>query len=548
MQPKIQDAPAANASSLPPSGPARPHRGLRARIWVGLTVLALLSGCATPPFRPSALQPTHAFEQPERSTLARLLAPESGSDPQASTLRLLATGHEAFAARAALAETAEHTLDLQYYIVDHDETATLLLQRLLRAAQRGVRVRLLVDDLDTRLSESDIAALALHPMIEVRLFNPFRARGSVARVLEWLGGSKRLNQRMHNKLWIADNAAAVIGGRNLGDAYFDASPEEAFSDLDLLVAGPAVREASASFDRYWNSSWAVPLAEVVAPPADSARVLHALDARAKAFLASDYVRALRATEFGRQLRYGPMPMITARARILADPPPRFDETVDTAAPAAERTSAIFPALRAAVSAAQHEVIMVTPYLVPSDRSVEVLCALPARGVAVRLLTNSLASTDVPAVHAGYARYRPRLLACGVQLFELRPAAGDGGALRQRLSSGASLHAKAVVVDRQWVLMGSMNLDARSRHLNTEVALQVDSAALGAQMGALFDASTTLDQVWQPSLARAGDAGSGLRWQGLDNGQLVISTEEPGASLWRHAAAALLGWLIDESLL
>ena len=509
--------------------------------WVAvMAVMALLAGCTTPPFQPHLGVHTQAFAQPERSPLTAWLLPP-GLGPQHTALRLLDSGHEAFAARAALAEGAAHTLDLQYHIVEHDDTAGLLLQRLLRAADRGVRVRLLVDDLGVGHSEAVLAALAQHPNLSVRLFNPFHWRGAVSRAMEWLGSDKRLNQRMHNKLWIADNAAAVIGGRNLGDAYFDASPTAAFSDLDLLVAGAAVREASASFDLYWNSDWAVPVDEVVTPPSDAARVRQALDQRADAFRQGDYVRTLRASEFAAQLRQATVPMLTVPAQVLADRPASTDPT----AVSTGKTGAIFPVLRQAVLSARREVMLVSPYFVPGEGSIEALCALVARGVAVRVLTNSLASTDVPAVHAGYARYRQGLLACGVQLFELRPA---NGSQRQRLSSGSSLHAKAVVIDRHWVLMGSMNLDARSRRLNTEVALQVDSTALGAQLGALFDASTTLDQVWQPALAVPGDARSAPQWRGLDDGRPVTLLAEPQASAWRQAAAALLGWLIDEELL
>ena len=512
-------------------------------------VLGSLAGCTTPPFQPHQGPHTQAFAQPERSPLTAWLLPP-GLDRQHTALRLLDSGHEAFAARAALAEGAAHTLDLQYHIVEHDDTAGLLLQRLLRAADRGVRVRLLVDDLGVGHSEAVLAALAQHPNLSVRLFNPFHWRGAVSRAMEWLGSDKRLNQRMHNKLWIADNAAAVIGGRNLGDAYFDASPTAAFSDLDLLVAGAAVREASASFDLYWNSDWAVPVGEVVAAPPAPDRVRQALDERADAFRRGDYVRALRASEFAAQLRQATVPMLTVPARVLADRPAAVingttDATADATAISTGKTGAIFPVLRQAVLAARREVILVSPYFVPGEGSIEAMCALVARGVAVRVLTNSLASTDVPAVHAGYARYRQGMLACGVQLFELRPA---NGSQRQRLSSGASLHAKAVVIDRQWVLMGSMNLDARSRRVNTEVALQVDSTALGAQLGALFDASTTLDQVWQPVLAVPGDGRSALLWRGLDDGRPVTLRGEPQASAWRQAAAALLGWLIDEELL
>ena len=511
----------------------------------------LLAACATPPFEPGDQPPSHAFDQPGRSTLARL-APGPDAAGQESNLRLLITGQEAFAARAALAELAEHTLDLQYHLIAHDDAAILLLQRLLRAAQRGVRVRLLVDDIDAGLPESDLAALSLHPNVQVRLFNPFRTRGELSRLLELMGSPKRLNRRMHNKLWIGDNAAAVIGGRNLGAAYFDTSPNEGFADLDLLVAGPVVREASISFDSYWNSQWAVPLGLVVAPPADPTQVLRDLDARATAYQSGEYVRLLRDTQFARKLRYGPMPMTTAPSRILADPPMTSadvaDDTAGSSADAAGDLRTIFRALRAAVTTAQREVIMVTPYLVPSERGLAVLCSLSGRGVAVRVLTNSLASTDVPAVHSAYARYRPRLLACGVQLFELRPARVADAAPRRRLSSGGSLHAKAIVIDRHWVLMGSMNLDPRSRVLNTEVALQTDSAAIGGQLAALFDESITPDQVWQAVLAQPGDAQSSVAWRGLIDGQPVVEASEPGASAWRHLSATLLGWLIDEELL
>jgi putative cardiolipin synthase len=533
---------------MPPCAPHTPLNLARPRAALSGICLALLAACATPPFEPGDQPPSHAFEYPERSTLARL-APEPDAAARVSNLRLLITGQEAFAARAALAELAEHTLDLQYHLITDDDAATLLLQRLLRAAQRGVRVRLLVDDIDAALPESDLAALSLHPNVQVRLFNPFRSRGELSRLLELMGDPKRLNRRMHNKLWIGDNAAAVIGGRNLGAAYFDTSPHEGFADLDLLVAGPVVREASVSFDSYWNSQWAVPLGMVVALPADPAQVLDDLDTRASAYQSGEYVRLLRDTEFGRKLRYGPLPMATAPARILVDPPGTNGDTSVKASGSIPDASSdprtIFRTLRAA---AQHEVIMVTPYLVPSELSLPVLCSLTRRGVAMRVLTNSLASTDVPAVHSAYARYRPRLLACGVQLFELRPASAAEAATRRRLSSGGSLHAKAVVIDRHWVLMGSMNLDPRSRRLNTEVALQTDSAAVGGQLATLFDESITPDQVWQAVLVQPGDARSAVVWKGLVDGQPNVEVNEPGAGAWRQWSATLLGWLIDEELL
>jgi len=517
---------------------------IRRRVALGGICLTLLGACATPPFEPGDHPPSHAFDQPERSPLARL-APGPDAAPRDSNLRLLITGQDAFAARAALSELAEHTLDLQYHLVAHDDATTLLLQRLLRAAKRGVRVRLLVDDIGTALPEADLTALSLQANVQVRLFNPFRSRGEVSRLLELMGNPKRLNRRMHNKLWIGDNAAAVIGGRNLGAAYFDTSPHEGFSDLDLLVAGPVVREASISFDSHWNSRWAVPLGLVVTLPADPTQALHDLDARATAYQTGEYVRLLRDTEFGRRLRYGALPMTTTPAHILADPPTADADASDEST---DDPRTIFRALRAAVTTARRELIMVTPYLVPSERGLGVLCSLTGRGVAVRVLTNSLASTDVPAVHSAYARYRPRLLACGVQLFELRPASAADAATRRRLLSGGSLHAKAIVIDRSWVLMGSMNLDPRSRQLNTEVALQTDGADMGGQLAALFDESVTPDRVWQAVLARPGDAQSAVAWKGMVDGKPSTEANEPGASAWRQWSATLLGWLIDEELL
>jgi putative cardiolipin synthase len=354
----------------------------------------------------------------------------------------------------------------------------LLLQRALRAAQRGVRVRLLIDDLYAVGRDFDLATLAAQPNVEVRLFNPFLRRGplGLSRLLEFLGDSTRLNRRMHNKLWIADNALAVIGGRNLGDAYFDVREESHLADLDLLAGGPVVAEISGSFDAYWNSEWAVPIGAFLGESPASAQLqqlLQRMDARAEQFRESGYARTLRATDLGRLLRGGGLELAPARASVLYDDPAKPRDGSDGTG------GKILPVLRGAIEAAQREVLLISSYFIPSERGVGVLCGLASRRVRVRVLTNSLASTDVPVVHAGYARYRPRLLACGVALHERRPGDSSARSARARLSSGASLHAKAVVVDRKWVLLGSMNLDPRSRLSNTEVAVSVESATLGA---------------------------------------------------------------------
>jgi putative cardiolipin synthase len=522
----------------------RQTRTMRRMLAVTTALLAL--GCSSVRFNVPH-PPSLAIDHPEETSLGRTFASRLSSTPGQSGFRLLVSGQEAFLARAALAEASERTLDLQYYIVSEDATATLLLYRALRAAQRGVRVRLLIDDIYAVGRDFDLATLSAHPNVQVRVFNPFARRGplGISRLFELLGDSARLNRRMHNKLWIADNAVAVIGGRNLGDAYFSVPVESDFADLDVLAAGPVVTEISRSFDEYWNSESAVPVAAFLdtLPGAGQLELaLSRMAARAERFHETEYARILRATDFGRQLRGGLLPLVPAIATVLYDTPAKSQ---------AETTNGrqrIFPVLRTIVEAARQEVILVSPYFIPSERGMGVLCGLAGRGVRVRVLTNSLASTDVPVVHAGYARRRPRLLACGVELHELRPNASPSGSARSGLSSGASLHAKAIMVDRKYVLVGSMNLDPRSRLSNTEVAVLLESAVLGGQFGELFEEATSLDQAFRVDLTEYGNPDAPLAWTGREDGKPVRYSGEPLASWWRRIASRLLGALAPEELL
>lgn len=503
----------------------------------------LLAGCA--PIRIDAPQvPSHAFDQPGSTPLgqayARLLDATG-----ASAFHLLVSGPDAFAARASLAEAAQRTLDLQYYIVTHDASSTVLLEAAVRAARRGVRVRLLVDDLNVGRHESHLASLAGESNIEVRLFNPFSQRGGpgLPQLLEWMADG-RLNRRMHNKLWIADGAVAVMGGRNLGDAYFNVSPDRDFADLDVLAAGPVVGAMGRSFDRYWNSEAAVPIASI-GRPLDAAALETAradMAARADRFRDSEYVRALRRTAFGGLVRTGGVPVVVAPAQVLDDLPD------DARTPEVRPASAIFPQLRRSIEGAQKEVILVSPYLVPTPPGVEVLCGVARRGVRMRVLTNSLASTDVPVVHSAYARYRSQLLACGITLHELRPRGSRDAMARLGLSSGASLHTKAMVVDGETVFLGSMNLDPRSRLLNTEVALRIESRELGRQLTGLFDDAVRPDQVFRVELAEPGNAAGSLHWDSLENGLPVRYLRDPLASPWRRWLATLLGAFAPEAFL
>jgi len=525
----------------------RPPWGVRTiRQLLAIAAVALMTGCASVRFdvpRPSS----YAIDRPEETFLGSSFAAQLSATPGESGFHLLASGQEAFLVRAALAESAERTLDLQYYIVAEDATATLLLYRALRAAQRGVRVRLLLDDMYAVGRDFDFATLAAHPNIQVRLFNPFLHRGplGLSHVLDFLGDEARLNRRMHNKLWIVDNAAAVIGGRNLGDAYFEMRGESDFADLDVLAAGPIVAEVSRSFDEYWNSEWAVPIAAFLGEPPGKGEldlILAQMAARAERFRETEYARKLRATDLGRLVRSGQISLVPARATAIYDPPAKPQ------AETGEQQGHIISVLRNAVETAQREVILISPYFIPSERGIGVLGSLTRRGVRVRVLTNSLVSTDVPVVHAGYARYRARLLAAGVELHELRPSAMPSGGARRGLSSGASLHAKAVVVDRKSVLIGSMNLDPRSRVSNTEVAVLAESTVLGEQFGTLFEEATSPDQAFRVELTEPGNENAPLVWVGHEEGNVVRYTSEPLASWWRRFISSVLGALAPEELL
>lgn len=538
-------------------------------------VLALVSpGCRTLPDEPPRAA-SAAWVQPADSPLGRSFAPWMQGPSSRAGVHLLPHGDESFGLRAASAEQAQHTLDLQYYIVADDAAATLLLARALRAADRGVRVRLLVDDVGTADADHLLESLDAHALIEVRLYNPFSQRraGWFARALEYLGHSDRLGQRMHHKLWVVDNALAIVGGRNLGDAYFAFDRERQFADLDALVVGPLVRQLSQGFDGYWNSDAARSLRRDRSPEAEAqglSRARSVLQQRERQFRESAYAQSLRAAGLGSALHEGRIDLVAARGTVVDGRPPLPEPVAAAGAgdpanagvggPAArvvaDATGAageggvapqpgpLIELLRSVVAVTRRELLLVSPYFVPGDRGVEAICALQARGVRVRVLTNSLASTDVPVVHAGYARKRPALLACGVELFELKP--GPKGE-RRGLSSGASLHAKAVVADRQVAILGSMNLDPRSRRVNTEIALRLDSAELGAQLGALFDEAVRPESVYRPVLEAGGDEPR-LHWLSTDDGQAVRRAYEPEASLWRHLTSDLLGILAPEEML
>ncbi|MFL1461072.1 phospholipase D family protein [Roseococcus sp. DSY-14] len=449
--------------------------------------------------------------------------------PGESRAALVCDNLDAFAMRVRAARAARHTLDLQYYHWHEDVTGTLLLAEVLAAADRGVRVRLLLDDLYVRKAERALATLDAHPCVEVRLYNPFHLRrgGTAGDLLEFLWAGWRLNHRMHNKLWVTDGVQVIGGGRNIGDEYFDASSQFNFRDLDLVVAGPAATGALPRFERYWASPWARPIQLVVRhrpSHGDLGSLRRDLQAAREAPAAGRYLGRLaeRPQPGGTLVTLDP-----AVVRFVADPPGKGKDR--------RRDPVMLREVSMAMTQARRQVLIVSPYFVPGRRGARSLLALRRRGVEVAVLTNSLAATDVLAVHGGYARYRRRLLRAGVRLHEMKRGGQQGGSL---LGSGrASLHTKAFLVDGEELFVGSYNLDPRSAHLNTEGGCFVRHPELAAALAAEFSRLTATEHSWAVRLE-----GHRLSWR--DGGPPLH--HEPDTSLSRRVLARIAGWLPIEA--
>ncbi len=403
-----------------------------------------------------------------------------------SGVHTLPLAQEAFAARAALARAAERSLEVQYYIWHGDTTGTLLLEELWDAAERGVHVRLLLDDNGIAGMDSTIAAMDSHPLIEVRLFNPFKDRRF--KPLGYLTDFGRLNRRMHNKSFTADSEATVVGGRNVGDEYFGAGQRMVFADLDVLAVGPVAKEVQAAFNSYWNHESALPVEAVVgkAAPDEVAALRARFDAVRHSAEASGYVEAVRNTPLVAALVAEDLAFEWVPVRLLCDPP-------DKVKGHAPDLDLVYTKLREAFGIPQRTIDLISPYFVPDRETTKAFALIAQKGVAFRVITNSLAATDVVAVHAGYAKRRRGLLRGGVRLFELKPDVDDTGRaeydarIRSGLgSSSASLHAKTFSIDSARVFIGSLNLDPRSLRLNTEMGLLIESAALARTIARAID--------------------------------------------------------------
>ncbi|MEW5967378.1 MAG: phospholipase D family protein [Pseudomonadota bacterium] len=514
--------------------------GLR-RTGVVLAALLALSGCAgtlnldTP--RPVSHALSSQLETPLKTQLAlRIPAGASG-------FHLLHEGHAALAARLALAQRATRTLDVQTYLFHNDTSGKLVAAALLAAAERGVRVRLLIDDIDSSDKELRLATLDAHPNIEVRLFNPFHTRSDNLLVKSWqaLRDHVRLNRRMHNKAFIADNQIAIAGGRNIGDEYFEAHPDFAFVDLDVLAAGAVVADLSRSFDQYWNSEAAVPASALPVAPGD-ARLLRATrflaDFRARR-LDSEYGRALTAADPLPGLLAGRTRWLLAHATLIVDPPEKV------MGPGVAASELLAGQLAGLWITPERRALIVSPYFVPGAMGMAYFRYWRHQGVQVDVLTNAYAASDVPVVHAGYANYRVPLLEAGVNLHELKPVTEPRGGRLRDLGSGpsrASLHAKAFVFDDIHVFIGSFNFDPRSVHLNTEMGLVIRSPELARQLTAIAEDAMRPERSYRPRLVdETGDGQTArqLRWYDVHQGAERVLEVEPETTLIQRGLLRVL---------
>jgi cardiolipin synthase C len=522
-----------------------------------LVIVAILAwslpGCVS--LQPGAGFPkavSVALIHPEETHLGAQFDKAALAHPGESAFRIISVGVDGFLMRAQMIDAAEKTLDLQYLIFRGDETGRLLTDGLLRAADRGVRVRVLVDDGATVAGDEQILALDAHRNIQVRVFNPFAYRGhsNMRRALEFVLHASRLDYRMHNKLLVVDNAIALVGGRNIGNQYFQMDPQSQFADDDVLAAGPVAVRLSATFDEFWNSPFAIPAAALDGQQRSS-RALTARRSQAAQRSEQrlqtlnsdgiDYPARVATGEPYAAVLSGRLPLVWAQAEVVSDSPDKKNiESGD------RRGRLMARSVLKAAAAAQCEVLIITPYLVPTADELALLEGLRERQVQVRILTNSLESTRDPVAQAGYVPYRIPLLEEGVELHELRALPGNtrGSGQTAVISSYGNygLHAKLFVFDREKLFIGSMNFDERSKRLNTEIGVIIDSAELSQQIAMRFESMVQPANAYALAWRTPGSGSAQLVWHSQEHGSAVEYTREPARSEWQRLEQSLLSWL------
>ncbi len=536
-------------------------RGARregARHGAVLLVMAILCGCAgLPPGADYQKTVSAAFARPEDTRLGQQFANAAHEHGQYSAFRIINAGVDGFQLRMQMIDAAQRALDLQYYIFRGDETGRMLTDGLQRAAERGVRIRVLVDDGDTVAGDEQILRLLTYPSVEVRIFNPssYRGHSRLVRKLNFLFNAPRLDYRMHNKLLVADDALALIGGRNIGNQYFQVDPESQFADDDVLTAGPVVGELSATFDEFWNSDLAIPAKALgrtgrpdtgIVARTEHEGASHQARARVPKSAAIDYASLLKTGEPLAGIISGRLPLVWAHAQVVYDSPNK-KQVGGGALPGRLITRAVLDSMREV----QSELLLVTPYFIPAADELQLLKDLRQRQVRVRVLTNSLEATTEIAAQSGYDHYRVPLLQDGVELYEVRSMLGNvrGSGQTAKVSryGNYALHAKVYIFDRQKLFIGSMNYDQRSKRINTEIGFIIQSPELAQQTARRFEAMVKPDDCYIVGLSSTGPSSRPV-WHTEEDGHSVEYTHEPARSGWQRFKVKLLALLpLDKEL-
>ena len=518
----------------------------RSFVYLFLLSVLLVSGCASLP-KDVQRNPSFTLQDTSDTRLYSVAQPLVKANPEKSGFQLLKDGIDAYATRLLLVNAAEKSIDAQYYIWHDDLTGKVLYNRLLAAADRGVRVRILLDDMDTAGKHEMLYIIDAHPNIEIRLYNPFASRGN--RTGDYLGDTSRINHRMHNKTLTVDNQATIFGGRNIGDEYFDASGHVGFNDMDALALGPVVGEVSRSFDLYWNSQWVYPLAAFKSDEPVTEEMIKNFRKQSDAFLEeakeSKYAAAIHDLDVVKMSSIADLDYSWGRWVLAYDHPSKVDAEEVT-----EETH-LAPKLKKAFEQAQKEIVIVSPYFVPGSDFTDYLVGLVSKGVRVRIMTNSLAANDVSLVHAGYMRYREDLISGGVELYEFKPIKHEGIENKEVKkkkkkwigSSRASLHGKYFGFDQQYMFIGSFNLDARSVALNTELGVYFESPEFSSFLSQRFDEVSNI-LGYHVVL----DEDGYLEWVTFEDGIEVRFDKEPETSFWKRFSTGFLSIFVPESQL
>ena len=514
------------------------------------SIAITVTGCSTLPKHKIESIPETALQvDTAQTTLAQIIQPLQEQHPDLTGYLVLFEPLEALATRLSLIDKAEKRLDLQYYIWDNDKVGSLALHALIRAADRGVKIRLLIDDNNAKSTEGIFLALAQHPNIEVKLFNPYRFRKY--RALDMILDLKRINRRMHNKSFIADHQVALIGGRNMTNQYYNVSDNYQFSDVDVMLVGTAVKDISHSFDEYWNHEYAYKVQEVVKQSAHHLSyesLKRQLDEHYKRVTVQNYLDLTSNSQAIDSLMSRDIQLDWVKAEVVKDSPDKIKSK-------AKKKEHLNFQLIQHLEQPEKNVDLISAYFVPEKKGAKMLTDLAKDGVKVRVLTNSFKANDVAVVHAFYGKYRQNLLEHGVQLYEFLPALNKNDldkntedlAKKAKVSikglSRSSLHAKLMALDEKQVFIGSFNFDPRSAYLNTEIGVLLNSPPLAQAV------HTTMDEnLSKYAYKLVLDANKKITWQRQTPQGPVIYTKEPRMKWWQRAGIKMLSWLPIEGFM